>query len=227
MKDKIIKGLKWFLKSYIWIVILVFVFEIASKWAVQNTATARGLDDGSVLVTIIPNFFHIIISHNLGAAFSLGANGEITWRVVWILVSIIMSIGLSWYYAKEFKKLTLLSKISLTLMIGGAIGNMIDRCFYWNNVVGFDGVIDFLDFEFGSLGHFATFNIADAALVIGVALLIVVMIIDAIQESKRKAARGEYKYSPKELEEMEAKKQAEEASNTESIENNKNKDVNE
>ena len=225
--DKIKKGLKWFLDSYIWIVILVFVFDIASKWIVQNYATAHEISDQGTLVTVIPNFFHIIISHNLGAAFSLGANGEMGWRIVWIAVSIIMSIGLSWYYAKEFKKINLLTKISFSLMIGGAIGNMIDRCFYWNSIVGFDGVIDWLDFEFGSLGHFATFNIADAALVIGVILLIIMMIIEAIQESKKKAARGEYKYSPKELEEMEAKKLKEEASNTESIENNENKDVNE
>lgn len=219
--NKVKKALKWFLDSYIWVVILVFVFDIASKWIVQNFATSHSIPDQGTLVTVIPNFFHIIISHNLGAAFSLGANGEMGWRIAWIAISIIMSIGLSWYYVKEFKKINLLTKISFTLMIGGAIGNMIDRCFYWNNIVGFDGVIDWLDFEFGSLGHFATFNIADAALVIGVFLLIVVMIIEAIQESKKKAARGEYKYSPKELEEMEAKKALEES------QNNENKDINE
>ena len=92
--------------------------------------------------------------------------------------------------------------ISLMLMIGGAVGNLIDRAFYWESIVGFDGVIDFLDFEFGKLGHFATFNIADAALVIGVLLLIVIMIIEMIKESKEKAKRGEYDYSPEQLEQM-------------------------
>ena len=202
MKDKIINFLKWFFRSYIWIAILVFVFDISTKWIVQNIANANNIPEEGLIATIIPNFFNIIITHNLGAAFSLGANGDLIWRIIWILVSIIMSIGLSIYYYKTFKNNNVIYKISLMLMIGGAVGNLIDRAFYWESIVGFDGVIDFLDFEFGSLGHFATFNIADAALVIGVLLLIVIMIIEMIKESKEKAKRGEYDYSPEQLEQM-------------------------
>lgn len=202
MKDKIINFLKWFYRSYIWVAILVFVFDISTKWIVQNIANANNIPEEGLIATIIPNFFNIIITHNLGAAFSLGANGDLIWRIIWILVSIIMSIGLSFYYYKTFKNNNVIYKISLMLMIGGAVGNLIDRAFYWESIVGFDGVIDFLDFEFGSLGHFATFNIADAALVIGVLLLIVIMIIEMIKESKEKAKRGEYDYSPEQLEQM-------------------------
>ena len=202
MKDKIINFLKWFYRSYIWIAILVFVFDISTKWIVQNIANVNNIPEEGLIATIIPNFFNIIIVHNLGAAFSLGANGDLIWRIIWILVSIIMSIGLSIYYYKTFKNNNVIYKISLMLMIGGAVGNLIDRAFYWESIVGFDGVIDFLDFEFGSLGHFATFNIADAALVIGVLLLIVIMIIEMIKESKEKAKRGEYDYSPEQLEQM-------------------------
>ena len=202
MKDKIINFLKWFFRSYIWVAILVFVFDISTKWIVQNIANANNIPEEGLIATIIPNFFNIIITHNLGAAFSLGANGDLIWRIIWILVSIIMSIGLSIYYYKTFKNNNVIYKISLMLMIGGAVGNLIDRAFYWESIVGFDGVIDFLDFEFGKLGHFATFNIADAALVIGVLLLIVIMIIEMIKESKEKAKRGEYDYSPEQLEQM-------------------------
>ena len=202
MKDKIINFLKWFYRSYIWVAILVFVFDISTKWVVQNIANANNIPEEGLIATIIPNFFNIIIVHNLGAAFSLGANGDLIWRIIWILVSIIMSIGLSIYYYKTFKNNNVIYKISLMLMIGGAVGNLIDRAFYWESIVGFDGVIDFLDFEFGSLGHFATFNIADAALVIGVLLLIVIMIVEMIKESKEKAKRGEYDYSPEQLEQM-------------------------
>ena len=202
MKDKIINFLKWFFRSYIWVAILVFVFDISTKWIVQNIANVNNIPEEGLIATIIPNFFNIIITHNLGAAFSLGANGDLIWRIIWILVSIIMSIGLSIYYYKTFKNNNVIYKISLMLMIGGAVGNLIDRAFYWESIVGFDGVIDFLDFEFGSLGHFATFNIADAALVIGVLLLIVIMIIEMIKESKEKAKRGEYDYSPEQLEQM-------------------------
>lgn len=224
--DKVKKALKWFFYSYIWVAILVFVFDISSKWIVQNYAVSHGVLEHGTLVTVIPNFFNITISHNLGAAFSIGDSGSIGWRIAWIAVSLIMSIGLSWYYAKQFKKITIIYKVALVLMIGGAVGNLIDRAFYWNSIVGFEGVIDWLDFEFGVLGHFATFNIADAALVIGVIILILGMIIDMIKESKEKAARGEYKYSPKELEEQEAKAKEVDLVSTET-ENKTNNEVNE
>ena len=77
MKDKIINFLKWFFRSYIWVAILVFVFDISTKWIVQNIANANNIPEEGLIATIIPNFFNIIITHNLGAAFSLGANGDL------------------------------------------------------------------------------------------------------------------------------------------------------
>ena len=187
------EGLKAFFFSFIWLSLVIFVIDIISKWAVQNSLTV------GQSVALIPNFLNVTLVHNLGAAFSLGANGEIGWRIFWIAVSVILSGVLIFVFAKYFKKFTLIQKAALALMIGGALGNMIDRCFYWKAVVGFDGVIDWIDFQFGSW-HFATFNLADAALVIGVLIIIVVEIINMIKEAKEKSRRGEYDLPPMEVE---------------------------
>lgn len=187
------ENLTIFFFSFIWLSVVIFVIDIASKWAVQNS-----LSDGHT-VTLIPNFLHIILVHNLGASFGIGSNGELGWRIFWISISVVLSGVLIFLFVKYFKKFNRWQAAALSLMIGGAIGNMIDRIFYWNAIVGFDGVIDWIDFQFGST-HFATFNIADAALVIGVAIIIVVEVIAMIKEAKEKSRRGEYDLPPLEVE---------------------------
>ena len=86
-------------------------------------------------------------------------------------------------------------------MIAGAFGNLIDRAFYWPKTTGFDGVIDWIIFKFGSW-EFAMFNIADSCLVIGIIVVIVKMVVDEIIAARDKAKRGEFKYSPEQLEKM-------------------------
>ena len=134
-------------------------------------------------------------SGNNGAAFSLLAGN----RVLLLLISLVMSAGFIFFYVKEFKKLNTMYRIALALMITGAVGNLIDRAFYWPNTTGFDGVIDWILFVFWGY-EFAMFNIADSCLVIGIVLILIEMLIEGINEAKKKAKRGEYKYSPEELE---------------------------
>ena len=191
------EGLLKIIKSCVWISVLVFVADIISKWAVQNNLRYDGNS-----VTLINNFLHITLTHNLGASFGMGSSGEIGWRIFWISISVVLTGVLLFIFIKYFKKFNLAQKIALTLMIGGAFGNMIDRLFYWNAIVGFDGVIDWIDFQFGKM-HFATFNIADSALVIGVILIIIVEVIDIIKEVREKEKRGYYDLPPAETEKKE------------------------
>ena len=189
------EGLKKILFSFIWLSLVIFVIDIISKWAVQNSLASNPSG-----VTLIPNFLHVILTHNLGASFGIGSNGELGWRIFWIAISIILSGVLIFVFVKYFKKFSNLQRAALALMIGGAVGNMIDRIFYWNAIVGFDGVIDWIDFQFGSW-HFATFNIADSALVIGVIIIIIIEVINIIKDVRMKSKRGDYDLSPAELEE--------------------------
>lgn len=197
------ENLKKFFFSFIWLGVLVFGLDLLSKWLIQNNLSENQQ------ISVINNFFFITKSHNLGAAWGMGGDGQVGFRIMWLIISLVMSIGLSIYYYKAHKVLSGYYKASLMLMIGGATGNLIDRAFYWNAIVGFDGVIDWLSFKFGSY-YFPTFNIADAALVIGVIILIVLMVVEVIKDAKKKASMGEYKYSPKELEERNKQKESNE-----------------
>lgn len=187
------EGLKKVFFSFVWISVLVFVIDIVSKWAVQNN---RAVGDP---LTLIPNFLHITLVHNLGASFGIGSSGELGWRIFWISISVILTGVLIFIFVKYYSKFSKTQLAAVALMIGGAFGNMIDRIFYWDAIVGFDGVIDWIDFQFGSV-HFATFNIADSALVIGVLMIILVEIVTLIKETREKDKRGEYDLPPAELE---------------------------
>lgn len=194
-KEKVLDILKKVFFSFAWIPVLVLIADLISKWAVQTHLNEYQE------VSIIGNFLLVTLSHNLGAAWSLGYG----LRWLWITVSVVLSAGLIAYYVKCFKKLTKPYLIALTLMIGGAVGNMIDRCFYWESLVGFDGVIDWIQFRFGSY-DFPTFNVADSCLVIGVIILITCLVIELIQDAIKKNKDGAYSMKPKDYE---AKKEAE------------------
>ncbi len=203
------EGMKKFYFSFIWLIAVIFAIDLISKWAVQNS-----LSYGQV-VPLIPNFLNVTLVHNLGAAFSLGSNGELGWRIVWISVSVLMSFGLSFFYLKKMNSLRTWTRVAVVMIIAGAIGNMIDRIFYWNAIVGFDGVIDWIDFQFGSW-HFATFNLADSSLVIGVVILILIVIVDSIKEVREKDKRGEYDLKPQDYKKkQEEEKNAKDSSNEE------------
>ena len=197
------ENLKRFFQTYIWLMLILFVIDIVTKWAVFNhfgvDAMNHQVHSGDAnVITIIKNFVYIGGSINDGAAFSF-LSGQ---RIILMLISLIMSGAFIAFYVVQYKKLNTVYKVALALMISGAVGNLIDRAFYWPSITGFDGVIDWIIFKFGpSGGEFAMFNIADSALVVGIIIILVEMIIEEIKEAQKKAKRGEYKYSPEERKE--------------------------
>lgn len=109
-------------------------------------------------IPIINNFFSITYVKNDGAAFSLFRNKT----HLLLIISFIVIIFLIYYIIKQ-NKLTKLEAISYGLLLGGIIGNFIDRL-----LVG--QVIDYLDFTFFSY-HYPVFNLADSTIVVGIILL--------------------------------------------------------
>lgn len=182
--------------SLVWLMVLIFIIDIITKWVVQVNLGKDPLVPIKVFGD--SDFLVITLSHNMGASFGMLSDGSIAQRVFWISVSVILSGVLTFFYIKQFKKLSKAYRVALALMITGAYGNMIDRVFYWKDLVGFDGVIDWISFSIFP----PIFNIADASLVIGAFILIILFIIELIKDGVEKGKRGEYKYSPKEIEEM-------------------------
>lgn len=114
--------------------------------------------------TVIKDFFYLTFSLNDGAGFSFGAGttwGQPLFKALTCVSLVIFYI----YYIYVCKKNYILLRISLILIIGGTIGNFIDR-------IAFGHVVDFISFVFGSY-KFPIFNFADIYLTIGVILLII------------------------------------------------------
>lgn len=185
--------------SFAWLIVLLFVLDIVTKWIMVKKLIPY--HD----TVVIPNFFYLTLSFNEGAAFGLGSNGEPGWRILFIVISVVMSAGMLGYYIKKGKELNVYYRLALSMMIAGALGNLIDRAFYWDKTVGFSGVVDFLSFQFGTF-RYATFNVADASLVVGVFILIIKMLTDDIKASKQKKKEDLSKPPQEYLDELEKKK---------------------
>lgn len=114
-------------------------------------------------INVIKNFFRITYVENSGAAFSIFENS----RVFLILLSILI-LSFIVYYITKRKKYSKFEFIIYGTLIGGILGNLIDR-------IRFGYVIDYLDFNFGSYS-FPVFNLADIFIVIsGIILMIKIM----------------------------------------------------
>ena len=123
-------------------------------------------------ITVIPNFFYITYTKNTGGAWSLLEGNQL----FLIIISIIFLIGLV-LYVKNEKNCTKLSLISYSLIIGGVIGNLLDRLFL-------NAVIDFLSFKIIKY-YFPIFNIADITIVIGTILFMLDTIRSEVNERNK------------------------------------------
>jgi signal peptidase II len=112
---------------------------------------------------VITSFFNLVLAYNPGAAFSF-LSDQGGWQRYFFTAIAIGAVGFILYLLRKHAGQRLFCW-ALALIMGGAIGNAIDRVAYGH-------VIDFLDFHFGSLGHFPAFNLADSAIVLGVSLFI-------------------------------------------------------
>lgn len=136
---------------------VVIVLDQLSKWLISSWLSLYET------VPVLPSF-NLTLAHNSGAAFSFlaGAGGWQRWFFT-ILALAVTAVLVVWM--NRLKPAARLEAASLALIIGGAIGNVIDRILH-----GY--VIDFLDVYYGSY-HWPAFNIADSAICVGAILLII------------------------------------------------------
>ena len=110
-------------------------------------------------LVLIPGALELTYLENRGAVWGLMQG----WRIVFLVATFVFLCILVWFYAKKRKDMTVLTRVILSLLFAGAIGNLIDRVF-----LGY--VRDMIYF---SLINFPVFNVADSAITIAAALLVI------------------------------------------------------
>jgi signal peptidase II len=124
--------------------------------------------------SVIKGFFSITYVRNSGAAFGMGAGAAEHWRkILFLALPVLVCIYLAVLIFKTRHDRLMLG-LSYTLILAGAIGNLIDRF-----SMGY--VVDFLDFYY-KYHHFPAFNVADSAISVGAALLLIDFLIEWIQK---------------------------------------------
>jgi len=133
----------------------VVVLDQLTKYAISASLGPRA-------VVEVTSFFNLVLAYNRGAAFSFLAGASGWQREFFVALALLASVWIVWLL-RRYPRQTLFCT-ALALVLGGAIGNVIDRI-----VLG--AVVDFLDFHaFGY--HWPAFNVADSAITCGAALLI-------------------------------------------------------
>lgn len=146
----------------LWLPLVVVVLDQVTKWLVRTRIPMYGS------VEVIPNFLDLTHVRNTGAAFGFMNGIDFPGKTIVIaLVAICALVGVS-LYAGTLAREQLVARLGMALIIGGAAGNLIDRVFMGS-------VVDFVDAYWGTF-HFWAFNVADSAITVGVALMILDMI---------------------------------------------------
>jgi len=152
-----------------WLVIsaLVILFDQLSKLYISSQ-----FDYGESLVVL--SVFNLVLVHNTGAAFSFLSDAGGAQRWLFSVIAIVASVWIVWLLHNHREQR--LFAFALSLILGGAIGNVIDR-------IAYGYVVDFLHFHWNT-HYFPAFNLADSAITCGAFLII----IDSFKEKKHGTA---------------------------------------
>ncbi len=168
----------------LFVTLCIIILDQASKLLVRGFSipslgiSVNGMPYGSSY-SIIGDFLRLTYIENAGMAFGF----DLGWKHLFGIISIIASF-LILYYLYKSKDANLGTRLSLAMILGGAIGNLIDRVFY-GVIFGYDKifhgrVVDFIDVDFFNLNIFGyhidrwpVFNVADASVTVGVILLLI------------------------------------------------------
>lgn len=141
-----------------WVTPLVVVLDQLTKWeVVKNFSLGQTR-------SIVPGIFDLTYVRNTGAAFGILAHADARWRIpFFVLVPLVALVAIFQVFRRIGEK-DLKLAYALALVMGGAVGNLIDRA--WLNYV-----VDFLLFHWKYEWQFPAFNIADSAICVGVGIL--------------------------------------------------------
>ena len=159
-------------KFHFLIALFVLLLDRATKWVIEKNIALHGS------IQVIPGFFRITHVENRGAAFGLFADSPAQWKiymlVMFSLVALIIVSTLLWRNSHTMST----TGVGLSLILGGALGNLWDRLLSGR-------VVDFLLFYIGQY-QWPAFNVADSAIVIGAGLLVFEILFTKDSEAQRK-----------------------------------------
>lgn len=155
-----------------WIALLVFVLDWISKKIVAGSMYI------GEQIPVIGHFFILTSIRNTGAAFSIFEGA----RYFFLLITVFVVAGIVWYIRRMRASGSMLLLTGLGMVLGGAVGNFLDRAIYGE-------VVDFLQFNFGSY-TFPIFNVADIGITVGVAMIVLDSLING--DTAQKAGQSEH-----------------------------------
>jgi len=136
----------------------VFVLDRITKWLIETRVSLADT------YRVIPGFFEIVNSQNRGVAFGILNNSTSEWRTIALVIASIAAVIVVSVVLWRAQRMDALFLCGLSLILGGAAGNLLDRM-VWGRVT------DFLVFYIGQY-EWPAFNVADSAIVIGSGLLL-------------------------------------------------------
>lgn len=155
------------------VAIAVLAADQLSKFAVDRY-TPRGS-----LEVVIPGLLNLVHTNNPGVAFGLFADSHVPWRAPLLIFFAAVVIALIVWMLATGRAGGAMGSYGLALILGGAVGNVVDRVFHRS-------VTDFIDLHLGAY-HWYTFNVADSAIVIGAVLVILELLRDGRRVGRERA----------------------------------------
>jgi signal peptidase II len=138
--------------------LIVLVLDLATKIAIDANLSYADK------IPVIPGFFYLTHVRNTGAAFGLFSDAPQVYRMIFFISVSLIAMGIIIAFYRKLSPGDRLAALSLGLILGGAVGNLIDRIFRQE-------VVDFLHFRLWRGYSWPDFNVADSAIVVGVGLL--------------------------------------------------------
>lgn len=149
-------------RANLWpLLILVLAVVAADQLTKALVSSALGVGQS---VPVISGFVHLTLVRNTGMAFGLLSGSDIPFKAVLVTLLSVAAMGAVTYYALKSPQSERMTRVGLTLVLGGAAGNIIDR-------VRLGYVVDFIDVFYGDT-HWPAFNAADTCICVGVGLLL-------------------------------------------------------
>lgn len=142
----------------LWIALAIVVLDQATKAMVKAKLPLHES------ITVIPGFFDLTHVRNTGAAFGMLDNTDFPYKPALMVLVALIALGAVASYALTLPATQRIARFGLALILGGAVGNLIDRA-----TMGY--VVDFVDVYFRGV-HFWAFNVADSAITVGVVLML-------------------------------------------------------